>query len=209
MKRSFWQDQYNHSGPWQTGTEHQTLTAVILNNGWFCPPGDIWRCFVTSGGGGYWPPLVGGGQRCCLTSCNAQDGPYKEELSDKNVNSAARRELRAQREESTREPTGGKMNPHNIWFCKPEGLISLALHNQWELEPGTLSQLTQPWASQEGKWSDNPTCHNLSFPCLRICLHAYCGSPPSSLEAPAGDLHGEIVAVILSSWNGAWHRVGI
>lgn len=44
---------------------------------------------VTTGGGGYWPPLVGGGQRCCSTSCNAQDGPYKEELSDKNVNSAA------------------------------------------------------------------------------------------------------------------------
>ena len=47
--------------------------AVVLNRGWFCPPGYIWQCLETflvftageEGHGFCYQPLVSWGQRCC------------------------------------------------------------------------------------------------------------------------------------------------
>lgn len=41
-----------------------------------------------------------------------------------------------------------KTNPHNVWFKKPEGLNSMSLYNQRDLEPGALKvSRLQHWAS--------------------------------------------------------------
>lgn len=61
--------------------KHENSKAVVLNPGHFCLPWDIWQCLKTFLfvilGRCYWHP-VGRGQRCCGSSCNAQNSPSKQ-----------------------------------------------------------------------------------------------------------------------------------
>lgn len=66
--------------------------GVILNEGQFCPLGDIWQYLemllaVTAGCWGDTGYLVGRSPGCRYTSYNAQDRPHRKELCGSNVNS--------------------------------------------------------------------------------------------------------------------------